>query len=62
MKVHLKHFAGRIPIFLLILFFNSSAALADEVSEIRIMTKEKVDIVINILKNKSLSKNEKKEF
>lgn len=61
MKVHLKHFAGRILIVLLMLFFTSSAPLADEVSEIRAMTKEKVDIVINILKDKSLSKNEKKE-
>ena len=61
MKVHLKHFAGRILIVLLMLFFTSSSPLADEVSEIRAMTKEKVDIVINILKDKSLSKNEKKE-
>ena len=61
MKVHLKHFAGRILIVLLMLFFTSSTPLADEVNEIRAMTKEKVDIVINILKDKSLSKNEKKE-
>ena len=61
MKVHLKHFAGRILIVLFMLFFTSSAPLADEVKEIRAMTKEKVDIVINILKDKSLSKNEKKE-
>ena len=61
MKVHLKHFAGRILIVLLMLFFTSSAPLADEVKKIRAMTKEKVDIVINILKDKSLSKNEKKE-
>ena len=61
MKVHLKHFAGRILIVLLMLFFASSAPLADEVKEIRAMTKEKVDIVINILKDKSLNKNEKKE-
>ena len=61
MKVHLKHFADRILIVLLMLFFTSAALLADEVSEIRAMTKEKVDIVINILKDKSLSKNEKKE-
>ena len=61
MKVHLKHFASRIQIVLLMLFFTSSAPLADEVKEIRAMTKEKVDIVINILKDKSLSKNEKKE-
>ena len=44
MKVHLKHFAGRILIVLLMLFFTSSAALADEVSEIRAMTKEKSGI------------------
>ena len=61
MKVNLKQFKGRILIVLLILFFTSSAPLADEVKEIRAMTKEKVDIVINILKDKSLSKNEKKE-
>ena len=61
MKVHIKHFAGRILIVLLMLFLTSSAPLADEVNEIRAMTKEKVDIVINILKDKSLSKNEKKE-
>ncbi len=34
MKVHLKHFAGRILIVLLMLFFTSSAPLADEVKEI----------------------------
>ena len=61
MKVHLNHFTGLILIVLLMLFFTSSAPLADEVSDIRAMTKEKVDIVINILKDKSLSKNEKKE-
>ena len=61
MKVNLKQFKGRILIVLLMLFFTSSAPLADEVKEIRAMTKEKVDIVINILKDKSLSKNEKKE-
>ena len=61
MKVHLKHFAGGILIVLLMLFFTSSTSLADEVKEIRTMTKEKVDIVINILKDKNLSKNEKKE-
>ena len=42
MKVHLKHFAGRILIVLLMLFFTSSAPLADEVKEIRAMTKEKL--------------------
>ena len=61
MQAYLKYIAGRSLIFLLMLCFTSSAPLADEVSEIRAMTKEKVDIVINILKDKSLSKNEKKE-
>ncbi len=61
MQVHQKHITGRILVILLILFFTSSNLLADEVSEIRAMTKEKVDIVINILKDKSLSKDEKKE-
>ena len=61
MKAYLKYIAGRSLIFLLMLCFTSSAPLADEVSEIRAMTKEKVDIVINILKDISLSKNEKKE-
>ena len=61
MQAYLKYIAGRFLIFLLMLCFTSSAPLADEVSEIRAMTKEKVDIVINILKDKSLSKNEKKE-
>ena len=61
MKVNLNYNTGRILIVLLMLCFTSSAPFADEVSEIRAMTKEKVDIVINILKDKSLSKNEKKE-
>jgi len=61
MQVHQKHITGRILVILLILFFTSSNLFADEVSEIRAMTKEKVDIVINILKDKSLSKDEKKE-
>ena len=61
MLVQLKLITGRILIVLFMLFFTSSALVADEVSEIRAMTKEKVDIVINILKDKSLSKEEKKE-
>ena len=61
MQSHLNHFTNRTLIVILILFFSSSALFADEVSEIRAMTKEKVDIVINILKDKSLSKEEKKE-
>ena len=61
MQVQLKLITDRILIVLLMIFFTSSALVADEVSEIRAMTKEKVDIVINILKDKSLSKEEKKE-
>ena len=40
MKVHLNYITGKIPIVLLMLFFTSSSLLADEVSEIRAMTKE----------------------
>ena len=61
MQVHLKLIRCKFLIFIFMLYFTSSAPLADEVKEIRAMTKEKVDIVINILKDKSLSKNEKKE-
>ena len=61
MQVNQKLITCRFLIFILMLYFTSSAPLADEVSDIRAMTKEKVDIVINILKDKSLSKNEKKE-
>ena len=59
MQLYLNHTVNRIIIFILILYFTASDPLADEISEIRAMTKEKVDIVINILKDKSLSKNEK---
>ena len=41
--------------------FGTTSLLADEVSEIREMTKEKVDHVISTLKDDSLSKEEKKE-
>ena len=40
MKVHLKHCAHIILIVLLMLFFTPSAPIADEVSDIRAMTKE----------------------
>ena len=43
------------------LFLGSNSIFADEVSEIRAMTKEKVDIVISTLKDNNLSKDEKKE-
>ncbi|MBS1254504.1 MAG: putative phospholipid-binding protein MlaC [Deltaproteobacteria bacterium] len=61
MRTYLKYINGKYMIFLLMLFFSSSNLYADEVSEIRAMTKEKVDVVINILKDNNLSKNEKKE-
>ena len=42
-------------------FFGTTFLFADEVSQIREMTKEKVDLVIITLKNDKLSKEEKKE-
>ncbi len=48
-------------ISIIFLFLGSNSIFADEVTEIREMTKEKVDIVINTLKDNSLSKEEKKE-
>ena len=50
-----------LTITIVFLFLGSNSILADEVREIREMTKEKVDLVINTLKNSSLSKEEKKE-
>jgi len=41
--------------------FGATSLFADEVSEIRAMTKEKVDLVIRTLKDSSLSKEEKKQ-
>ncbi|MBT3213608.1 MAG: ABC transporter substrate-binding protein [Deltaproteobacteria bacterium] len=41
--------------------FGTTFLFADEISEIREMTKEKVDHVISTLKDESLSKAEKKE-
>ena len=61
MKVHLNYLTGRILIVLLMLCFTSSAPLADEVSEIRAMTKEKVDIVITSSRTKVLAKMKKRE-
>ena len=61
MQFYPKNITSTSLIFILMLFFASSALFADEISEIRAMTKEKVDVVINILKDKSLSKQEKKE-
>ena len=42
-------------------FLAAATLSADEVSEIQTMTKEKVDLVIQTLKDTSLSKKEKKE-
>jgi phospholipid transport system substrate-binding protein len=53
-----------INVFLVSIFsfsFGTSFLFADEISEIREMTKEKVDHVISTLKDDSLSKEEKKE-
>lgn len=61
MQVNIKIINNKYLFFLLMLFFSSSVLFADEISEIRAITKEKVDVVLNILKDKSLSKNEKKE-
>ena len=41
--------------------FGTSLLVADEVSAIREMTKEKVDLVISTLKDNNLTKEEKKE-
>jgi len=49
---------------LIVLFFVCMSAvplIADDIGEIRAMTKEKVDAVIRTLKDNSLSKKEKKE-
>ena len=52
---------NRIVILLFIFFFGTTSIFADEVSEIRKMTKEKVDLVISTLKDDTLSKKEKKD-
>ncbi len=51
----------RTLISLFAVFFAAATLSADEVNEIRAMTKEKVDLVIQTLKDTSLSKKEKKE-
>ena len=48
-------------IYFFAVFFAAATLSADEVSEIQAMTKEKVDLVIQTLKDTSLSKKEKKE-
>jgi phospholipid transport system substrate-binding protein len=61
MQIINKKIMYRTLISLFAVFFAAATLSADEVSEIRAMTKEKVDLVIQTLKDKSLSKKEKKE-
>lgn len=62
MQIFKKIFTSFSIVSLLILIIGQNFVFADEVSEIREMTKEKVDIVINTLRDASLSKEEKKEL
>ena len=61
MQIINKKIMYRTLISLFAVFFAAATLSADEVSEIQSMTKEKVDLVIQTLKDTSLSKNEKKE-
>ena len=61
MQIINKKIMYRTLISLFAVFFAAATLSADEVNEIRAMTKEKVDLVIQTLKDKSLSKKEKKE-
>ena len=61
MQIINKKIMYRTLIFLFAVFFAAATLSADEVSEIQAMTKEKVDLVIQTLKDTSLSKKEKKE-
>ena len=56
-----KKIMYRTLISLFAVFFAAATLSADEVSEIQAMPKEKVDLVIQTLKDTSLSKKEKKE-
>tara|TARA_B100000700_G_C14828918_1_gene753547 strand:- start:17 stop:634 length:618 start_codon:yes stop_codon:yes gene_type:complete len=62
MHIFKKIFTSFSIVSLLILIFGQNFVFGDEVSEIREMTKEKVDIVINTLRDANLSKEEKKEL
>ena len=57
----MKYSNNLLIITIIFVFLGSNLIFADEVSKIREMTKEKVDIVINTLKDQSLNKDEKKE-
>ena len=61
MQIINKKILYRTLISLFAVFFAAATLSADEVNEIRAMTKEKVDLVIQTLKDTSLSKKEKKE-
>ena len=61
MKIINKKIMYQTLISLFAVFFAAATLYADEVSEIQAMTKEKVDLVIQTLKDTSLSKKEKKE-
>ena len=61
MQIITKKIMYRTLISLFAVFFATATLSADEVSEIQAMTKEKVDLVIQTLKDTSLSKKEKKE-
>ena len=61
MQILNKKIMYRTLISLFAVFFAAASLSADEVSEIQAMTKEKVDLVIQTLKDTSLSKKEKKE-
>ncbi|RTZ80367.1 MAG: hypothetical protein DSY98_04425 [SAR324 cluster bacterium] len=61
MQIINKKIMYRTLISLFAVFFAATTLSADEVNEIRAMTKEKVYLVIQTLKDTSLSKKEKKE-
>ncbi len=61
MQIINKKIMYRTLISLFAVLFATATLSADEVSEIQAMTKEKVDLVIQTLKDTSLSKKEKKE-
>ena len=61
MQIINKKIMYRTLISLFAVFFAAATLSAEEVSEIQAMTKEKVYLVIQTLKDTSLSKKEKKE-
>jgi len=61
MQVSKNIFINLFVISIMFSFLGLNTIFADEVSEIKEMTKEKVDLVIKTLKDSSLSKEAKKE-